>query len=62
MPAATSLVEAGAGVDCTEHSRGYSLLMMVTPPCTPSTPQAASSGHGAMVEVLLRAGADTTYR
>jgi len=49
--AAASLVDAGASVNSTEHKRGFSLLML-----------AASAGHSAMVDLLLKAGADTKYR
>jgi len=49
--AAASLLDAGASVNGTEHKRGFSLLML-----------AASAGHSAMVELLLKAGADTKYQ
>ena len=51
LQAAENLLKAGSSPDTTEHSRGYSLLML-----------AASEGNAPMVEILLRAGALPQYQ
>lgn len=51
LQAAEDLLKAGSNPDVTEHSRGYSLLML-----------AASEGNAAMVELLMRAGAQSKYQ
>lgn len=51
LQAAEYLLQAGSRPDTTEHSKGYSLLML-----------AASEGNTPMVEILLRAGAHPHYQ